>query len=579
MKTWWYLVQIVRATAWYFAGEAAFGVAYFGFPLVLGLATQAFFDALSGHAPAGPNAWTALTLLLVLELVRAGTLVGLDVTTINLRYAGSGLLRANLLGQLLRRPSALPLPDSPGEAISRFRDDAESVMSDALDGWCDLIGRTIFALAAFVVMARINLPLALAVAAMLGLSVPIIVLAGERIATYRRLNHEAIGRVTGFLAEMFRGVQAIKAGGATEHVVGHFHMLGERRRQAAVRDQLWQAVVTATNVNVVTFGTGLILLIAGPALRAGPFTVGDFSLFVVYLADLMWFPEEIARFITSYRQAGVSLGRLAHLLGEGDPRTLVERPHPGGRPLVGGDDPSEWATILSVAASPAQPHPLLEAHGLTFRHPASGRGIQEVSLYLEPGSFVVITGRVAAGKTTLLEVLLGLLPRDAGEILWKGTPVADPTSFFGPPRTSYVPQTPRLFSETLRANLQEGWAADDAGLARAAWLAVLERDLATFPEGWETLVGPRGARLSGGQIQRTAAARAFLRAPELLVLDDLASALDLPTEELLWERLAEWRRESPGLTILAVSHRPAALQQADRVLWMDDGCLRERQNG
>src|SRR5262249_50234337 len=158
------------------------------------------------------------------------------------------------------------------------------------------------------------------------------------------------------------------------------------------------------------------------------------------------------------------------------------------------------------------------------------------------GSFVVLTGQVAAGKTTMLQVLLGLLPPDAGEILWKGTPVADPTSFFGPPRTGYVPQTQRLFSETLHANVQEGWATDDAGLARATRLAVLDRDLAAFPDGWETLIGPRGARLSGGQIQRTAAARAFLRAPDLLVLDDLSSALDLPTEELLWERLAEWRR-------------------------------------
>src|SRR5262249_27537567 len=206
------------------------------------------------------------------------------------------------------------------------RDDAESVMYDAIDCWVDLIGRSVFAVAAFVIMIRINLPLALAVAALLVLSVPIIVLAGDRIATYRRVNHEAIGRVTGFLAEMFGGVQAIKAAGATGHVVEHFEALGERRRRAAVRDQIWQALVTALDAGVVTVGTGLVLLIAGRAMRAGTFTVGDFALFVVYLTDLMWVPEEIARWITSYRQAGVALGRLAHLLGSGDPRTLVEPP-------------------------------------------------------------------------------------------------------------------------------------------------------------------------------------------------------------------------------------------------------------
>jgi ATP-binding cassette subfamily B protein len=630
LKIWWYLIRIVRATALPFAGEVAFGVAYFGLPLVLGLATQAFFDALSGHATAGPNAWTVLVLLLCLELIRAGTLVGLDVTTINLRYAGSGLLRANLLGQLLRRPVALPLPDSTGEAIGRFRDDAESVMYNAIDCWCDLVGRTIFAVAAFVVMARIDLPLTLAVIAMLGLAVPITTLAGERTTTYGRLNREALGKVTGFLAEMFSGVQAVKAGGAIGPVVAHFQALGERRRHAAVRDQVWEAVVTTVDTSIVTMGIGLVLVVAGQAMRSGTFTVGDFSLFVVYLTDLMWLPEEIARWFISYRLAAVAFGRMALLLGDKDPRALVELnpanslslwervrvrvvpglrdadaslkerardPHPSPLPegegtvavpvwsndaelMVAGSSYSQDKSISQGEArrerlSAEADVPLLEVRGLTYRHRASGRGIQDVSLRLRQGSFVVITGRVAAGKTTLLQCLLGLLPREVGEIQWKGMSVLDPLTFFGPPRSSYIPQTPRLFSETLRENILEGWAADDARLARVAQLAALDRDLEALSDGWETLVGSRGARLSGGQVHRVAAARAFVRAPELLVLDDLSSALDVTTEAQLWEQLANWRRLSPNLTILAISHRPAALERADRVLVMEEGRIVE----
>jgi ATP-binding cassette subfamily B protein len=659
VKTLWYLLRVVRATALPFAGEVASGLAYFGLPLVLGLATQAFFDGLTGRAPAGLNLWTALALLVCLELVRSGTLVGLDVTTINLRYAGSGLLRANLLDQLLRRPGALPLPDSPGEAISRFRDDAESVMYNAIDCWCDLIGRTIFALAAFAVMARIDLPLTLAVIAMMSLAVPFAILAGERTTTYGRLNREAIAKVTGFLGEIFGGVQAVKAGGAVGPVVAHLQALGERRRQAAVRDQVWEAVVTTVDTSVVTVGIGLVLLIAGQAIRSGSFTVGDFSLFVVYLTDLMWFPEEIARWFVSYRLAGVAFGRMAHLLGDRDPRSLVEPspatmrrsagtslprkdaafalvpavtaldqgggrsaslslwerarvrvvpvrrntgdilkepdrdPHPSPLPLGEGAEgsPTDPFDTETLVGGPSVSHdqaitgraiprerlgvvgrtPLLVARGLTYRHPSSDRGIHEVSLTVEPGSFVAITGRVAAGKTTFLEVLLGLLPRNAGEIIWKGSIVVDPTTFFGPPRSSYVPQIPRLFSETLRENVAEGWDVDEAFLSRVAQLAVLDPDLAAFPDGWNTLVGTRGARLSGGQIHRVAAARAFVRTPELLVLDDLSSALDVPTEELLWEQLAEWRRASPELTILAVSHRPTALKRADRIFKMEEG--------
>ncbi len=650
MRTWWYIVRIIRATAPEFTAALAAAIGYFGLPLLLGLATQAVFDALSGEQPAGLNFWSALALLVVLELLRSGILGMFGRTWINLRYAGSGLLRANVFRQVLAGPAAMPLPDSPGEAISRLRDDAESIMFDALDAWIDLAGRSIFAIAAFVVMFRINAPLALAVAAMLALSVPIIALAGDRIALYGRLNHEAIGRVTGFLAETFGGVQAIKAAGATDSVITHFQMLGERRRKAAVRDQLWQAAVTAIDANVVTFGTGLILLVAGQAIRSGTFTVGDFSLFVVYLADLMWFPDEIARWITSYRQAGVSLSRLAHLIGDADPRTLVE-PLPGdtkgrladssysekpvatrkdfgetsehvGRTtsqvhaVVTGEPPlpaspsrlsersrpvsGDWPATGAARVGPDdQPRgrdvplerlgevggvplerfrlpsgfPLLEVQALTYRFPHSGRGIEDVSLSIRSGSFVAITGRVAAGKTTLLQVLLGLLLRQSGSILWKGAPVTNPTSLFGPPRTSYVPQTPRLFSQTLRANVEEGLESSDAVLAQALRLAMLDRDLAEFPDGWDTLIGPRGARLSGGQIQRTAAARAFIREPELLVLDDLSSALDLPTEEQLWERIAEWRRAAPGLTIMAVSHRNAALSRADRVLTLEEGKL------
>ena len=154
------------------------------------------------------------------------------------------------------------------------------------------------------------------------------------------------------------------------------------------------------------------------------------------------------------------------------------------------------------------------------------------------GSFTVITGRVGCGKTTLLRVLLGLLPRDGGTIRWNGTPVEDPASFLGQNgRAAYTPQTPRLFSEALRDNILLGEPDAGRSLQRAVRLAVLEHDVAALDAGLDTLVGPRGVRLSGGQIQRAAAARMLAREPELLVFDDLSSALDVETELTLWERL------------------------------------------
>jgi ATP-binding cassette subfamily B protein len=150
--------------------------------------------------------------------------------------------------------------------------------------------------------------------------------------------------------------------------------------------------------------------------------------------------------------------------------------------------------------------------------------------------------------------------------------IEDPGTFLVPGRAAYAGQVPRLFSETLRENLLLGWPADGDRLAAALELAVMEQDLAEMSDGLDTVVGPRGVRLSGGQVQRATAARALVRAPELLVVDDLSSALDVETEQLLWERIAGAARDGRGpATLLVVSHRRAALARADQVVVLDRG--------
>jgi ATP-binding cassette subfamily B protein len=139
-----------------------------------------------------------------------------------------------------------------------------------------------------------------------------------------------------------------------------------------------------------------------------------------------------------------------------------------------------------------------------------------------------------------------------------------------PPRSAFTPQVPRLFSETLGENLLLGAAGDEVALRAAAEAAVLEDDVAGFERGLDTTVGTRGVKLSGGQVQRAAAARMFLRRPELLVFDDLSSALDAATEAELWRRLFDRAGE---VTCLVVSHSPVALARADQVLVLEEGRL------
>jgi len=236
-------------------------------------------------------------------------------------------------------------------------------------------------------------------------------------------------------------------------------------------------------------------------------------------------------------------------------------------------------TLPEVAyAAKSERHRLerLDASGLTYRYPDSENGIRDVDLHLERGTLTVVTGRVGSGKTTLLRVLLGLLPMDAGEIRWNGARVKEPGRFFVPPRSAYTAQVPRLFSNTLRNNILLGLPASEDRLRQAIHWAVLESDLAELGQGLETTVGPKGVKLSGGQVQRTAAARMFVREPELLVFDDLSSALDVETERTLWERLFECALESDAAettrpTCLVVSHRRAALRRADRIILLEGG--------
>ncbi len=260
-----------------------------------------------------------------------------------------------------------------------------------------------------------------------------------------------------------------------------------------------------------------------------------------------------------YKQAGVSLARMITLLQGADPITLVKH-----TPVyVTGELPDIPYTPKT------DEHRLedLEVSGLTYRYEENGRGIEDIDLRLKRGSFTVITGRIGSGKTTLLRALLGLLPKQSGEIRWNGKVVDDPAAFFIPPRSAYTAQVPLLFSESMKDNILMGLPEDKVDLPAAIRLAVMEQDVADLDHGLETMIGSKGVKISGGQRQRTAAARMFVRQPELLVLDDLSSALDVETERQLWERVFEIQ----GVTCLVATHRRPALRRADHIIVLKDG--------
>ncbi len=546
------LPQVVSGICWIF---------FHSWPLFPGLLAKAFFDALEGRAAVGLTIESIVALVVGLALARIGFVYADVWVSTRAGFRIRGLLQRNLLARILERPGASALVGTVGGAISTLRDDVE-VMWGA--GWVfDVVGFTSFSVGGIAILLWVDPWVTLLV------FVPIVAVlalahAGRvRLQRAREQSREATAQVTGALGEILGAVQAIQVAGAEDRVIAHLRRLGDERRRTMLRDQLAGQALDAVFAGAASLGAGLTLLVAASAMRSGTFTVGDLALFSTYLMQVTGMMGFLGWIVGTYQRMGVAFKRGVALL-QGAPAAALVAHHP-----VYLSEP-----LPELAEAPRRESDrlvTLEVTGLTLRYPSSGRGIEDISFRLERGSLTVIAGRLGAGKTTLLRAMLGLLEAQAGEVRWNGEKIEDPASLLVPPRVAYTAQVPALLSGTLRENILLGLPEEGGRLARAVHGAALARDLAGLPAGLETVVGARGVRLSGGQVQRAAAARMLVREPELLVIDDLASALDVETEQALWRHILEG-----GATCLAATHRRFVLERADQILVMEDGRITAR---
>jgi ATP-binding cassette subfamily B protein len=533
--------------------------------LLPGLLLRAVFNILAGNELVGASVWTLVALLVALRPAKFVFYWLRQFFGLTFVIRVEVLIKRNLYEQILLQPGAWSLPDSPGEALSRFGDDVEHIW-ELYYSFVDAISAGITAAVALVLMARVNPFITVAVCLPFIGVTALAQSAARRIGKYRRLQREAAGQAIGALAETLGAVQAVKVANAETWVTQHFCALGEARRKTTLKDRLFNELLDVAIHRIYDLVFGIILILAGQSIRAGTFTVGDLALF----EQIVFWPAALTgclgEFLARYKQAGVSLERLLELMPGAPPEALVAH-HP-----VYLKPREELPPVPYVPKQEQHRLEALQVRGLTYHHPDTGKGVEGIAFSLRRGSFTVVTGCIGSGKTTLLRLLLGLLPKESGEILWNGQVVHDPASFFVPPRCAYTPQVPRLLSDTIRHNILLGLPEERVDLPAAIRLAVLERDISELENGLDTTVGPRGVKLSGGQLQRTAAARAFVADSELLVFDDLSSALDVETEHVLWERLFARRGDSRITpTCLAVSHRKAALRRADHVVVLKDG--------
>jgi ATP-binding cassette, subfamily B, bacterial len=529
-------------------------------PLILGLIIKEFLSVITMDKDFHINIINMILITLAYTIGRMVNIyLGANADNLH-RFTMSALLRRNMFEAILKKPGAKSIPCSSGEALNCFRDDAQTI-EDSISWTLDFIGNVVFVIVAMTIMLSINVKITVFVFTPLIAVVGIVQFLRSKLQNYRKASREATGMVTGVMGEIFSSVQAIKIAGAEEHVIKYLEEINNKRHKMVLKDTILTQTLQAIFYNTVSIGTGFILLLAADSMKSGNLSVGELSLFIYYLSFISDFTSFFGGFMANNRQAKISFTRITNLMQESSLKESVKHndlylKSKQSFKYEGNIENTKVENLESIIVK-----------DLGFTYESSGNGIDDINFSLKKGSFTVITGRIGSGKSTVLKVLIGLLPANKGSIHWNGKKVEKPDNFFISPNCAYTPQIPNLVSDSVKNNILFGLPDSEVILKDAIYASVLEDDVNDLDKGLDTVIGPKGVKLSGGQIQRVAAARMFARKAELMVFDDISSALDVETENKLWSRLLKNNKA----TCLVVSNRRGALKQADQIIVMKNG--------
>ncbi len=348
------------------------------------------------------------------------------------------------------------------------------------------------------------------------------------------------------LVSALESIRTVKLAAATPQVHQHLRQVDGGRVDAAVREHRVQALLDG--VPVVMVQCGVVAAWAGFLHGTWPLAIA--LLVANAVSGFDWFGRVAGSVVTEAPGVRAWMNATSELAGGGDLMDL-----PPGMDLVHG-------TADEPQPGPREPLRTLSLRGLTAVHDDGTIGVQDVDLTVQAGELVLLLGQVGSGKSSLLSSLAGLTAH-TGQVLWNGRALAEPEVELRPGRVSHIAQVPRVLSGTFTGNIALDHA--DRQVEPALATARMERDVAEAG-GPEALVGHRGVRLSGGQVQRLALARALACEADLLLADDVSSALDAATEIELWAAL-----RSGGATVIGATSKAAALAQADRVVILERG--------
>jgi ATP-binding cassette subfamily B multidrug efflux pump len=459
-------------------------------------------------------------------------------------------LRNDLFRHLLRLPPGFYQRQRTGDLMARATNDLNAVRMMVGPGimyWTETSLTFVLALA---VMLSFDWRLALLAVLPAPLVSAAVVFFGQRIHDRFEKIQEMFAAISSRVQENFSGVRMIRAYVQEEAELRRFASLNRDYIRENIRLARISGVFQPLLESLIGLTFLIVLWAGGMRVLEGKLSLGVFVMFSTYMGLLIWPMIALGWVINLMQRGAASMGRINQLLEEAPSIAPPARPAPVPSPI--GD---------------------VEFRGVRVDYPA-GIALNGVDLHIASGSIVAIAGHTGCGKSTLVSLIPRLRDPSAGQVLLGGRDLREYDPAEVRRRIALVPQETFLFSATIADNIAFGVErATPEDIHRAADIAGLAGDIAGFPEGYQTMVGERGLTLSGGQKQRAAIARAVLREPDLLILDDALSAVDTETEERILSRLTEVFR---GRTVILISHRVSTIRQAERIIVLDRGAIVEQ---
>ena len=441
-----------------------------------------------------------------------------------------------------------------GDVMARTTNDLLAVRMVAGPAMMYLVDTTIRALLIAPAMVAISPRLTLiAFVPLLGLPV-VMVSLGQRIHRRSQAIQEQFSDLTTHAHENLSGVRVVRAYRQERAETARFRSLSDdylarNLSLARVQGLFYPLLTLLGGLSALT-----VLYAGGRLMILGTVTVGEFVAFGVYLAMLVWPMIALGWAVNLVQRGAASMGRINQLFRE--------------RPAI--TEPESRIGLPAAHGGRA-----VEFRGVWFAYPGAwerGAVLQDISFRVDAGRSLAVVGATGSGKSTLVDLLVRTYDPDRGAVMIDGVDIRRLALAELRGAVGFVPQETFLFSETLRENVLLG-APDDGRLERVAEVAQLTEALPALPAGYDTMLGERGINLSGGQKQRSAIARALAQDPPVFVLDDALSAVDAQTEAKILRAL---RGALAGRTSIIVSHRLAAVREADWILVLDDGRIVEQ---